>query len=157
MSALLEEYPRLIVLNTFSKAWASAGIRLGMALAHPEVIALFNKVKYPYNVNILTQRAAMERLEHMDEIRAWVDEALAERARMMEAVAGLPLCEKVYPSDANFFLAKVNDACGIYDSLVEQGIIVRNRHRIMMCQNCLRITIGTPAENDELLAALKKF
>lgn len=157
VSALLEEYPRLIVLNTFSKAWASAGIRLGMALAHPEVIALFNKVKYPYNVNILTQRAAMERLEHMDEIRAWVDEALAERARMMQAVAGLPLCEKVYPSDANFFLAKVNDACGIYDSLVEQGIIVRNRHRIMMCQNCLRITIGTPAENDELLAALKKF
>jgi histidinol-phosphate aminotransferase len=157
VSALLEEYPRLIVLNTFSKAWASAGIRLGMALAHPEIIALFNKVKYPYNVNILTQRAAMERLEHMDEIRTWVDEALSERARMMQAVASLPICEKVYPSDANFFLAKVNDACGIYDALVDQGIIVRNRHRIMMCRNCLRITIGTPAENDELLAALKKF
>lgn len=157
LSALLDEYPRLIVLNTFSKAWASAGIRLGMALAHPEVIALFNKVKYPYNVNILTQRAAMERLEHMDEIRAWVDEALAERDRMMQAVAALPICEHVYPSDANFFLVRVNDACGIYDALVEQGIIVRNRHRIMMCENCLRITIGTPAENDELLAALKQF
>ena len=157
LSALLDEYPRLIVLNTFSKAWASAGIRLGMALAHPEVIALFNKVKYPYNVNILTQRAAMERLEHMDEIRAWVDEALTERSRMMQEVAALPICEKVYPSDANFFLAKVNDACGVYDALVEQGIIVRNRHRIMMCANCLRITIGTPAENDELLAALKQF
>ena len=156
-SALLEEYPRLIVLNTFSKAWASAGIRLGMALAHPEVIALFNKVKYPYNVNILTQRAAMERLEHMDEIRAWVDEALAERSRMMQAVAALPLCEEVYPSDANFFLVRVTDACAIYDALVEQGIIVRNRHRIMMCENCLRITIGTPSENDELLAALKQF
>lgn len=156
-SALLEEYPRLIVLNTFSKAWASAGIRLGMALAHPEVIALFNKVKYPYNVNILTQRAAMERLEHMDEIRAWVDEALTERERMMQAVAALPICEQVYPSDANFFLARVNDACRIYDALVEQGIIVRNRHRITMCRNCLRITIGTPAENDELLAALKQF
>jgi histidinol-phosphate aminotransferase len=155
--SLLEEYPRLIVLNTFSKAWASAGIRLGMALAHPEIIALFNKVKYPYNVNILTQRAAMERLDHMDEIRAWAEEALAERTRMMQAVAGLPLCEKVYPSDANFFLVKVKDACGIYDALVEQGIIVRNRHRIMMCENCLRITIGTPAENDELLAALKQF
>ncbi len=155
--SLLDEYPRLIVLNTFSKAWASAGIRLGMALAHPEVIALFNKVKYPYNVNILTQRAAMERLDHMDEIRAWVDEALSERTRMMQAVAALPICEKVYPSDANFFLVKVNDACGIYDALVEQGIIVRNRHRIMMCENCLRITIGTPAENDELLAALKQF
>ncbi|MBR5889268.1 MAG: histidinol dehydrogenase [Akkermansia sp.] len=156
-SALLEEYPRLIVLNTFSKAWASAGIRLGMALAHPEVIALFNKVKYPYNVNILTQRAAMERLEHMDEIRAWVDEALAERTRMMQAVASLPICEQVYSSDANFFLVRVTDACAIYDALVEQGIIVRNRHRIMMCSNCLRITIGTPAENAELLAALKKF
>lgn len=155
--SLLDEYPRLIILNTFSKAWASAGIRLGMALAHPEIIALFNKVKYPYNVNILTQRAAMERLEHMDEIRAWVQEALTERRRMMEAVAALPICEKVYPSDANFFLAKVNDACGIYDALVEQGIIVRNRHRIIMCENCLRITIGTPAENDELLEALKKF
>ena len=155
--SLLDEYPRLIVLNTFSKAWASAGIRLGMALAHPEIIGLFNKVKYPYNVNILTQRAAMERLEHMDEIRAWADEALSERARMMDAVAALPICEKVYPSDANFFLVKVNDACGIYDALVEQGIIVRNRHRIMMCENCLRITIGTPAENDELLAALKQF
>lgn len=155
--SLLDEYPRLIVLNTFSKAWASAGIRLGMALAHPEVIALFNKVKYPYNVNILTQRAAMERLDHMDEIRAWVDEALTERTRMMQAVAALPICKQVYPSDANFFLAKVNDACSIYDALVEQGIIVRNRHRIMMCENCLRITIGTPAENDELLAALKQF
>ncbi|MBR5878150.1 MAG: histidinol-phosphate transaminase, partial [Akkermansia sp.] len=155
--SLLEEYPRLIVLNTFSKAWASAGIRLGMALAHPEIIGLFNKVKYPYNVNILTQRAAMERLDHMDEIRAWAEEALAERTRMMQAVASLPLCEKVYPSDANFFLVKVKDACGIYGALVEQGIIVRNRHRIMMCENCLRITIGTPAENDELLAALKQF
>ena len=140
-----------------TKAWASAGIRLGMALAHPEIIGLFNKVKYPYNVNILTQRAAMERLDHMDEIRAWAEEALSERARMMQAVAALPLCEKVYPSDANFFLAKVKDACSIYDALVEQGIIVRNRHRIMMCENCLRITIGTPAENDELLAALKQF
>lgn len=155
--SLLDEYPRLIVLNTFSKAWASAGIRLGMALAHPEVIALFNKVKYPYNVNILTQRAAMERLEHMDEIRTWVDEALSERTRMMQAVAALPICKQVYPSDANFFLARVTDACHIYDALVEQGIIVRNRHRIMMCENCLRITIGTPAENDELLAALKQF
>ena len=155
--SLLDIYPRLIVLNTFSKAWASAGIRLGMALAHPEIIGLFNKVKYPYNVNILTQRAAMERLEHMDEIRAWAEEALSERSRMMEAVAALPICEKVYPSDANFFLVKVNDACGIYDALVDQGIIVRNRHRVTMCENCLRITIGTPAENDELLAALKQF
>lgn len=156
-SVLLEQYPRLIVLNTFSKAWASAGIRLGMALAHPEVIALFNKVKYPYNVNILTQRAAMERLEHMDEVRAWVDEALAERSRMMQEVAALSFCEQVFPSAANFFLARVTDANTLYAALVEQGIIVRNRHRIMMCENCLRITIGTPEENDELLAALKKF
>lgn len=156
-AALLEEYPRLIVLNTFSKAWASAGIRLGMALAHPEIIGLFNKVKYPYNVNILTQRAAMERLEHMDEIRAWVDEALSERTRMMQEVAALPICREIYPSDANFFLARMTDACSIYDALVNQGIIVRNRHRITMCENCLRITIGTPAENNELLAALKQF
>ncbi len=156
-ASLLAEYPRLIVLNTFSKAWASAGIRLGMALAHPEIIALFNKVKYPYNVNILTQRTAMERLEHMDDVHRWINEAISERARMMQAVAALPICEKVYPSDANFFLAKVTDACSIYNALVERGIIVRNRHRIAMCENCLRITIGTPAENDELLAALHQI
>ena len=155
--SLLDEYPRLIILNTFSKAWASAGIRLGMALAHPEIIGIFNKVKYPYNVNILTQRAAMEQLEHMNDIRNWVEEALRERARMMQEVASLPICHQVYPSDANFFLARMTDACAIYDALVNQGIIVRNRHRIAMCENCLRITIGTPAENDELLAALKQF
>lgn len=155
LRSLLEEYPRLIILNTFSKAWASAGIRLGMALAHPEVIALFNKVKYPYNVNVLTQQAALERLEHMEEIQAWVQETLSERARMMEAMAALPLCEHVFPSEANFFLARVTDANAIYDALVEQGIIVRNRHRISKCSNCLRITVGTPAENDELLAALR--
>lgn len=155
--SLLEEYPRLIVLNTFSKAWASAGIRLGMAVAHPDIIALFNKVKYPYNVNTLTQRAALERLNHMDEIRTWIDETLSERSRMMQAVAALPLCDKVYPSHANFFLAKVKDACHIYNTLVAQGIIVRNRHRIEGCNNCLRITIGTPAENDELLTALQQF
>lgn len=154
---LLQEYPRLIILNTFSKAWASAGIRLGMALAHPDIIAYFNKVKYPYNVNVLTQREALTRLDDMEQVRAWVQESLSERSRMAQELAGLPYCEHVFPSDANFLLVRVADANGIYNTLVDRGIIVRNRHRIALCSNCLRITIGTPSENDELLAALREL
>lgn len=152
---LLTQYPRLIVLATFSKAWASAGIRLGMAFAHPALIAYFNKVKYPYNVNVLTQRQAMETLARQGEIEAWVQTTLDERARVMASFAELPLCEQVFPSDANFFLARVTHATAVYNALVGQGIIVRNRSRIALCRDCLRITIGTPEENNELLNALR--
>ena len=149
--------PNLIVLNTMSKAWGCAAIRLGMAFASQMIISMFNKVKYPYNVNLLTQKQALEALKDPFEVDKWVKILLEERSRMMEAFKLLPICEKVYPTDANFFLAKMTDAPKIYNYLVDQGIIVRNRHRVQLCQNCLRITIGTKTENGELIAALRQY
>ena len=153
----LPQHPNLVVLNTMSKAWASAAIRLGMAFASPDIIGLFNKVKYPYNINLLTQQQAMKALEARFDVDAWVQLILQERAQMMTAFRQLPICKEVFPSDANFFLARVTDAQAIYNYLVEQGIIVRNRHRVQLCQNCLRITVGTRNENTELLSALRQF
>lgn len=147
----------VIVLQTMSKAWGSAAIRLGMAFAKEDIIGIFNKVKYPYNVNALTQEQAMKRLNDPQAVSQWVSILLQERGRMVEAFAELPICEKVYPTDANFFLAKVEDAQGTYDYLVEKGIIVRNRTRITLCNNCLRVTIGTREENNELLGALRSL
>ena len=153
----LSKYPNLIVLNTMSKAWGCAAIRLGMAFASEEIIHIFNKVKYPYNVNLLTQQQALEALKDPFEVDNWVKILLQERTRMMDAFSMLPICEKVYPTDANFFLAKMTDATKIYNYLVDKGIIVRNRHRVQLCQNCLRITIGTKTENSELIAALRQY
>ena len=153
----LSKYPNLIVLNTMSKAWGCAAIRLGMAFASEEIIGLFNKVKYPYNVNQLTQQQALEALKDPFEVDKWVKILLQERARMIDAFKLLPICEKVYPTEANFFLAKMTDATKIYNYLVDKGIIVRNRHRVQLCLNCLRITIGTKTENSELIAALRQY
>ena len=153
----LSKYPNLIVLNTMSKAWGCAAIRLGMAFASQDIIDIFNKVKYPYNVNQLTQQQALEALKDPFEVDQWVKILLQERSRMIEAFRELPICEKVYPTDANFFLAKMTDATKIYNYLVDRAIIVRNRHRVQLCQNCLRITIGTKTENNELVAALRQY
>jgi len=153
----LDKHPNLIVLNTFSKAWGRAAMRLGMAFASPAIISIFNKVKYPYNVNQLTQDEAMKALNRANEVKDWVDKILAERTRFMKCFAELRLCQQVYPSDANFFLTRVSDANAIYQYLVNCGIIVRNRHKVTLCGNCLRITIGTKEENNALLAALDKF
>ena len=153
----LAKFPNLIVLNTMSKAWGCAAIRLGMAFASKEIIALFNKVKYPYNVNLLTQRQALEALSDPFQVDKWVRMLLVERSRMIEAFNLLPNCQMVYPTDANFFLAKMDDAQKTYDYLVDQGIIVRNRSRIQLCQNCLRVTVGTKNENNELIAALRQM
>ena len=153
----LAKYPNMIVLNTMSKAWGCAAIRLGMAFASKEIISIFNKVKYPYNVNQLTQQQALEALKDPFEVDQWVKILLQERSRMIEAFRELPICEKVYPTDANFFLAKMTDATKIYNYLVDHAIIVRNRHRVQLCQNCLRITIGTKTENNELVAALRQY
>ena len=153
----LAKHPNLIVLNTMSKAWGCAAIRLGMAFASKAIIDLFNKVKYPYNVNALTQQQALEALKHPIDVEQWVRVLLQERAIVMQAFAMLPICEKVYPTEANFFLAKMNDATRIYNYLVDQGIIVRNRTRVQLCQDCLRITIGTKSENSELIAALRQY
>ena len=149
--------PNLIVLNTMSKAWGCAALRLGMAFASQAIIDIFNKVKYPYNVNQLTQQQALEALKDPYEVDNWVKILLQERTRMMDAFALLPICEKVYPTEANFFLARMTDATKIYNYLVDKGIIVRNRHRVQLCQNCLRVTIGTKTENSELIAALRQY
>ncbi len=150
-------FENLIVLQTMSKAWGSAAIRLGMAFAQPEVIAIFNKVKYPYNINLLTQNQAMARLADTTAVDKWVNILLQERTKLTAAFAQLPFCLKVYPTDANFFLAKVDDAQAIYDYLVSKGIIVRNRTRVTLCENCLRVTIGTKEENNELIGALRVY
>ena len=153
----LSRYPNLIVLNTMSKAWGCAALRLGMAFASKEIIALFNKVKYPYNINLLTQRQALEILKDPFEVDKWVRMLKQERDRMIEAFRLLPICQKVYPTDANFFLAKMGDAQKTYDYLVGLGIIVRNRTRVQLCHNCLRVTVGTKGENNELIAALRQM
>lgn len=153
----LDARPNLVVLQTFSKAWGMAGIRLGMAFASEEIIQTMNKVKYPYNVNQLTQQKALEEVKQYDRVQAWVSTLLEERARLMKEFATLDCCTKVYPSDANFFLARVKDASATYNYLVDNGIIVRNRSRIALCGNTLRVTIGTRAEDDELIECLKRM
>lgn len=151
----LDKYPNLIVLQTFSKAWGCAAIRLGMAFACPQIIGLFNKIKYPYNVNLLTQQEAMSLLKDPVMVQDWIRILLQERTRLMDEFSKLSCCETIYPTDANFFLTKVTDAKKIYEYLVSKGIIVRNRTHVALCGNCLRITIGTFEENDTLLEALK--
>lgn len=153
----LAQHPNMIVLNTMSKAWGCAAIRLGMAFASTEIIGLMNKVKYPYNVNLLTQRQALEIMKTPYDVEKWVRMLILERGRMCDAFNQLPICEKVFDTDANFFLARMTDAQAIYGYLVERGIIVRNRTRVTLCHNCLRVTIGTKTENNELLAALRQY
>lgn len=155
MTKHLPACPNLIVLQTLSKAWGSAAIRCGMAFAGKDIIDIYNKVKYPYNLNYLTQKQALERLNNTFEVEQWVKLLLQERRQLMEAFSLLPICRKVYPTDANFFLAEMDDAQKTYDYLVGKGVIVRNRTRITLCHNCLRITVGTKDENSELLSALR--
>jgi len=153
----LDKHPNLIVLQTFSKAWASAGVRLGMAFASPEIVGLLNKIKYPYNVNVLTQRYAIERLRHLDEVSGWVKATLAEREKMRQALQALPCVRSIYPSDANFLLVKMDDATAAYLQLVQRGVVTRNRSRVELCSSCLRITVGAPWENERVVGGLGIF
>lgn len=153
----LDQYENLIILQTFSKAWGMAGIRLGMAFAHPDIIRIFNKIKYPYNINILTQEKALELLDRAEEKEAWVNTIVEERGKMVRKLFKLPFVQVVYPSDANFILVKMHDARGIYEYLTEQKIIVRDRSKIALCDDCLRITIGSKEENKKLRKALKEL
>ena len=153
----LGKYPNLIVLNTFSKAWGCASIRLGMAYASAEIIQLFNKVKYPYNVNLLTQEKALKVLSDITKIHQRINAIVESRNNLIDAFSQLPICSRVYPTDANFFLAKVCDANQIYNYLIKKGIVVRNRHNITLCNDCLRITIGSNEENRLLLSALRQY
>lgn len=153
----LDRYPNLIVLQTFSKAWGCAAIRLGMAFASTDIISIFSKIKYPYNVNQLTQKQALEMLHRHYEIDRWVKILKEERGYLESEFARLPCTVHIFPSDANFFLVRVTDAIKIYNYLVGEGIIVRNRHTVSLCGNCLRVTVGTRVENDKLLDALRHY
>lgn len=153
----LDRYPNLIVLQTFSKAWGCAAIRLGMAFASTDIISIFSKIKYPYNVNQLTQKQALEMLHRHYEIDRWVKILKEERGYLESEFARLPCTVHIFPSDANFFLVRVTDAMKIYNYLVGEGIIVRNRHTVSLCGNCLRVTVGTRVENDKLLNALRHY
>ena len=150
------EWPNLVVLQTLSKAWGCAAIRLGMAFASPEIIGVLNKIKYPYNVNLLTQEKALELLDE-DRMHRQLAQILQERTRLCRDLSAIPLVRRIYPTDANFLLVDVGDADGVYHKLVEEGIIVRNRNRVTLCRGCLRITVGTPEEDDKLLAALRNM
>ncbi len=156
-SALLEEFGRLVVLQTFSKAWGLAGIRLGMAFASETIIALFNKVKAPYNVNQLTQDAVYMALDEVEEKDEWVGAVLSERKRLEEALPKLKCVQSFFPSDANFLLLKVTDPQAIYQHLINQGIVVRDRSNVRLCEDCLRITVGGEDENGFLLEALEDY
>ncbi len=156
-STLLAKYPNLVVLQTMSKAWGNAAIRLGMAFASVEIIEVLNKIKYPYNINILTQEHAQKVLSNATQTTEWVQTILAERKQLIKKLKELAMVKHIYPTDANFVLAKVDNAAMTYNWLVNKGIIVRNRSSVSLCGNCLRITVGTPAETNELIAALKDF
>ena len=155
MLEVLHRHPNLIVLQTFSKAWGMAGLRLGMAFASPEIAALFGRVKYPYNVNGPTQAEVMRRIEMG--AASCIKEICEQRQMLSEALPNVPCIEKVFPSDANFFLVKVNDPDKVYAYLMKHGVIVRNRHRVFGCSGCLRLTIGTPEENKRLLKLLNEY
>lgn len=152
---VLKDYPNLVVLQTFSKSWGAAGIRLGMAFASPEIIGILNKIKYPYNINRLTQEHALGLLEQEGRMKEQLVEILAGRTSLEKALLELPFVERLYPSDANFVLVKVDDADATYRYLVGQGIIVRNRSSVALCEGCLRITIGSPEQNRLLIHALQ--
>jgi len=152
----LNKFPNIIVLQTFSKAWGLASVRCGMAFASEEIIAYFNKVKYPYNVNLLTQNFVSEQLNHEERKNEWVKMLLEQRDFLAKELKNIPFIEKVYPTDANFLLVKVPDANAVYQQLVEKGIIVRNRNTVSLCQGGLRITVGTLEENQTLIKELKK-
>src|ERR1700761_2161228 len=153
----LTEYANLVVLQTLSKAWGLAGLRVGMAFASEEIIEIMNKVKPPYNINDASQQLALKALENVDQVNGWIKETLAQRDKLVLALKDFDFVVDIYPSDANFILVKTTDPKGIYNFLVGKGIIVRDRSKVELCEGCLRITVGTPAENATLLQTLKDY
>ena len=150
----LTEYPNLVVLQTFSKAWGLAALRLGMAFSSKPVVDILNKIKPPYNINQATQDLAFEALKNIEQVNNWIRETVTERDRLIKALSKISAVNKVYPTDANFILIDIVDAHETYDALVALGIIVRDRSKVILCEGCLRITVGTRDENDKLLLAL---
>ena len=153
----LTEYVNLVVLQTLSKAWGLAGLRLGMAFASEEIIEVFNKVKPPYNINEASQKLALEALQNVDQVNDWIKQTVKEREKLISTLSSAHFVTKIYPSDANFILVKTTNPSDIYNFLVEKGIIVRDRSKVELCEGCLRITVGTPEENELLIHTLKNY
>lgn len=153
----LTEYPNLVVMQTLSKAWGLAGLRLGMAFASRPVIHLMNKVKYPYNINTATQLLVLDALNNIEWVNQHIAVTVKEREKLKNELLSLSFTESVFPSDANFLLAKMKNASTIYQNLVKKGIIVRDRSKVVLCDDCLRITVGTEAENKLLVEVLNKL
>ncbi len=153
----MDQHPNLVVLQTFSKAWGMAGLRLGMALASKEIIGILNKIKYPYNINILTQEKVLDMLNDEERTKRWIKTTIEEREKMARELKKFSFVTTIHPSDANFLLIQTLDANELYKFLVDQKIIVRNRSTVALCNNCVRITIGSPEENQQILEALKQY
>jgi histidinol-phosphate aminotransferase len=153
----LNDYPNLVVMQTFSKAWGLAALRLGINFASAEIISILNKIKPPYNINQATQELAIQALDRLDEVNSMIKETVQEREVLEKELATIPFVKKIFPSDANFLLVRMDNATEVYNSLKEKGIIVRNRSNVILCDDCLRITVGTREQNEELLKALNKL
>jgi histidinol-phosphate aminotransferase len=153
----LKDYPNLVVMQTFSKAWGLAALRLGMIFASEEIVSVLNKIKPPYNINQSTQELALRALDNLEDVNQMIRETIAERELLTKELESIPLVKKIFPTDANFLLVKMENATGVYESLKEKGIIVRNRSNIVLCEDCLRITVGTNEQNQQLLAALRSL
>jgi histidinol-phosphate aminotransferase len=153
-SVLLNEYPNLVVMQTLSKAWGLAALRVGIALASKEIVEIMNKIKPPYNINQASQELALQALNEVEQVNEMIRAIVKERENLSEALVNLSFVKKVYPSDANFLLVKMNDPLGVYRKLLQKGIVVRDRSKVELCEGCLRITVGTPEENQTLLYAL---
>ncbi|MGH1336147.1 MAG: histidinol-phosphate transaminase [Aureispira sp.] len=154
---LLEQYPNLVVLQTLSKAWGLAGLRLGMAFAQPEIIDWLTAIKPPYNVNVATQELALEALQQVSILEKRVEQIIQERARLRALLQQLSIVQQIYPSAANFLLVQVTAPDELYQYLIEEGIVVRNRSRVAQCEGCLRFTVGSATENEQLLTALTTY
>jgi histidinol-phosphate aminotransferase len=153
----LTEYANLVVLQTLSKAWGLAGLRVGMAFASEEIIEVMNRVKPPYNINEASQQLALQALQNIEQVNSWIKETLTERDQLVLQLKEFDFVVDIYPSDANFILVKTTDAKGIYTYLVQNGIIVRDRSKVELCEGALRITVGTSQENTTLINTLKNF
>jgi histidinol-phosphate aminotransferase len=153
----LKDYPNLVVMQTFSKAWGLAALRLGMNFASNEIIGVLNTIKPPYNINSATQELALKALDKLEDVNEMIRETVKEREVLAKELSQLPQVSKVYPSDANFILARMENATRIYEYLRDQGIIVRNRSNVLLCEDCLRITVGTPEQDRQLIEALKNY
>ena len=157
LQALLDKYNNLVLLRTLSKAWGLAGIRVGVAMGDAEVMDYMNKVKYPYNVNILSQEKALQMLENEGKKDDWVGLILEEKKKLISSLKGLDFVKEVFPSDANFLLVRVDDPNALYNHLYEGGVIIRNRSNLPLCEGCLRITVGTREENTRLLELMQSW